>query len=174
MSSIKLVKGSCVEQEVDAIVNATNKFLLSGSGVCGEIFRKAGYFELSDACKKVPTPLSVGDAIVTPAFNIKNCKCIIHAVGPDFGRTPDAFLDLKNAYYNSLVLLRKINLHTISFPLISSGIYAGDLENPAIVSAKMCLDAYKEFINTFYDYDIEVLLCAYSDNEYESIKGLFN
>lgn len=67
---------------------------------------------------------------------MKNAKHIIHAVGPDFGRTPKAFLELFNAYYNSLVLLKDNGLHSISFPLISSGIFGaiflipqGNLQN---------------------------------------------
>ena len=33
MSSIKLVNASCVDQNVDAIVNAANRYLMSGAGV---------------------------------------------------------------------------------------------------------------------------------------------
>lgn len=33
------------------------------------------------------------DAVITPSFNMNNAKAIIHAVGPDFGRTPKAFID---------------------------------------------------------------------------------
>ena len=60
-------------------------------GICGVIFKKAGLSELTAACKKHKTPLNDGDAVITPAFNMKNAKAIIHAVGPDFGVTPKAF-----------------------------------------------------------------------------------
>ena len=58
----------------------------------------------------IPTPVKDGNAVITPAFNMKNAKFIIHAVGPDFRQTPNAFLELFNAYYNSLVLLKDNNL----------------------------------------------------------------
>ena len=83
------------------------------------------------------------------------------AVGPDFRQTPNAFLELFNAYYNSLVLLKDNNLRSISFPLISSGIFAGNLPNPAEESAKQCCRAYKKFTKDYPDYDINVMSCAY-------------
>lgn len=170
MSSIKIVNGSCVDQEVDAIVNAANRNLFSGGGICGAIFKKAGYNELTDACSKIKTPLNDGDAVITPAFNITNAKYIIHAVGPNFGVTPNAFQELENAYYNSLIVLKDNNLHSIAFPLISSGIFGGNLDNPLKVSKDMFMKAYNKFINEYKEYNIDVILCAYSTSEYEIIK----
>ena len=173
MSKIELVNGSCVEQNVDAIVNAANKYLMSGSGICGAIFKKAGYEELNEACQKIKTPLKDGDAVITPAFNITNTKFIIHAVGPNFGTTPDAFDKLFDAYYNSLKVLKDNNLHRVAFPLISSGIFGGDLDNPVLVSTMKCLEAYYKFIEDNKEYDINVILCAYTFDEYEEAQKCF-
>ena len=173
MSKLELIKGSCLEEEVDAIVNAANRNLISGGGICGAIYKKAGYEELNAACRKIKTPLKDGEAVITPAFNITNTKYIIHAVGPDFNKTPNAFHELYEAYYNSLELLKENNLHSISFPLISSGIFGYSLENPAEESAKQCIKSYNEFIKNNKNYDIKVLLCAYSEKEYEQIKNCF-
>lgn len=51
LSEIKLVEESAVTQGVDVIVNAANTMLMSGGGICGEIFRRAGYVELNNACR---------------------------------------------------------------------------------------------------------------------------
>ena len=166
MSSILLVNGSCADQEVDAIVNAANRHLLAGGGICGVIFKKAGYEELTNACRETKTPLYDGDAVITPAFNINNAKYIIHAVGPNFNINKNGFDKLFDAYYNSLLVLKDNSLHSISFPLISSGIFAGRLDDPIGVSCKNCIKAYKDFISN-YDYDIKVILCAYSNAEYK-------
>ena len=173
MSKIELINDSCAEQEADAIVNAANKNLWSGSGICGAIFKKAGYEELTEACRNIKTPLKDGDAVITPAFNIINAKYIIHAVGPNFASTPNAFEELFNAYYNSLVLLKDNNLHSISFPLISSGIYGGNLDNPVKESTIQCLKAYNSFINKNKDYDIKVILCAFTEEEYLEAQKAF-
>ena len=60
MSSFKIINASSVNQEVDAIVNAANRGLMNGGGVCGAIFNKAGWKELADACSKYKTPLNDG------------------------------------------------------------------------------------------------------------------
>ena len=173
MSNIKLIHASCVEQEVDAIVNAANRYLEAGGGVCGAIFNKAGYNELTEACQKINTPLDDGEAAITPAFNIKNAKFIIHAVGPNFGTTPNAFDKLFDAYYNSMKLLIENNLHLIAFPLISAGIYGGQLEDPAGESAKQCRLAYEKIVEDNKDYEIDVELCAYTEAEYIEAKKEF-
>ena len=171
MSNITLINASCVEQNVDVIVNAANRFLLSGGGVCGAIFAKAGYAELTETCRKYQVPLQDGDAVITPAFNIKNAKCIIHAVGPDFARVLDGFDKLFDAYYNSLKVLMENRLHSIAFPLISSGIFRGSLENPPAVSTAQCVKAYCKFISDFPGYDIDVFLCAFTTEEFTLAKS---
>ena len=106
-----------------------------------------------------------------------NAKAIIHAVGPNFAITPKAFKELFDAYYNSLVVMKDNGYHSISFPLISSGIFGGNLDNPVVESTKQCLRAYKKFVSDFPDYDIDVKRCAFTASEmkeatkeYERIK----
>ena len=166
---IELIKGSCANQVADAIVNAANSGLWEGSGICGVIFKKAGSAELAKACSKYDTPLSDGSAVITPAFKLTNAKAIIHAVGPDFRMTPKAFAKLRDAYYNSLVVLKDNGYHTISFPLISAGIFGGALGDKApAVSAKQCCIAYKDFEKDYPDYWVDVFLCAFSQKEYDA------
>lgn len=174
MSTLKLINDSSVDQQVDAIVNAANKHLLGGNGVCGAIFKKAGYDELTEYCSKIKTPLQDGEAVITPAFNIENAKYIIHAVGPNFSLKPESFDYLLNAYYNSLIVLRDNNLHSISFPLISSGIYGGKLPNPAATSTEQCIKAYNKFKEDNPEYNIDVLLCAFTEKEYLSSLEVYN
>ncbi len=173
MSKIELLHASCAEQTVDAIVNAANGGLWAGGGICGVIFRKAGMAELSAACAKYQTPLADGSAVITPSFRLENAKAIIHAVGPNFAHTPHAFSALFDAYYNSLTVLRENGYHSISFPLISSGIFGGDLADPAGESAKQCLRAYRQFVADYPDYEIDVKLCAFSGEQMASAKRQF-
>ena len=171
MSKIEIINASCTDQVVDAVVNAANSGLWEGGGICGVIFKKAGSRELQAACKEFATPLKDGDAVITPAFNMKNAKAIIHAVGPDFLLTPNAFKELFEAYYNSLKVLKDNGYHSISFPLISAGIFGGNLEHPAAESAKQCLRAFKKFTEDYPDYEVDVKLCAFSAAEMAEASG---
>ena len=174
MSRIQLINGSSVTQKADAIVNAANRYLAAGGGVCGAIFSMAGMQELTAACSKIKTPLRDGEVAITPAFNITSARYIIHAVGPNFAVTPTAFKELYMAYYNSLLELKNNDLHSISFPLISSGIFGGDLPDPAGESTKQCIRAYKSFVKEYPDYDIDVKLCAFSPREMQSASSVFS
>ena len=174
MSEITLLNTSCADQHVDAVVNAANSGLWAGGGICGVIFRKAGLGALTAACKQYKTPLKDGSAVITPAFNMTNAKCIIHAVGPNFSVTPKAFKELFDAYYNSLHVLMESGLHSVSFPLISSGIFGGNLINPVAESTKQCCRAYLKFVADYPDYDVDVKLCAFSQKEMYDAQIVFN
>ena len=168
MSRIDLINGSCADQKVDAVVNAANSGLWAGGGICGVIFDRAGVAQLTAACGEYKTPLNDGDAVITPAFRLTNAKSIIHAVGPNFAVTPNAFDKLFDAYYNSLAVLKENGYHSISFPLISSGIFGGSLDNPAAESAKQCLKAYRKFTDENPDYEVDVKLCAFTASEMQA------
>ena len=94
MRTIQIQKISITELAVDAIINAANDGLWAGGGVCGAIFKAAGYEQLQEACKKIGH-CDTGSAVITPGFNLK-AKYIIHAVGPRWidGKHKEHLFDL--------------------------------------------------------------------------------
>ena len=70
-------------------------------------------------------------------------------------------------------MLMDNGLHSISFPLISSGIFGGSLDNPVAESTKQCCRAYKKFTSDYPDYDVEVKLCAFSQKEVHEAGKVF-
>ena len=66
-STIEVRKIDITELDVDAIVNAANRYLEEGGGVCGAIFQKAGSDELREACSQIGG-CETGSAVITPGF----------------------------------------------------------------------------------------------------------
>jgi O-acetyl-ADP-ribose deacetylase (regulator of RNase III) len=143
-STIELVQGDIVGQDVDAIVNAANSSLLGGGGVDGAIHRAAGPDLLAE-CRtlgRCPT----GEARITRGYRLK-ARHVIHAVGPVYrGHAQDAEL-LANAYRNSLRLALEHGLKSVAFPAISTGIYGypiGQAAPIALQTAKRYLERHPE------------------------------
>lgn len=126
--SIEIVKCDITDMEVDAIVNAANTSLLRGGGVCGAIFKKAG-FDLDKECKQIGH-CNTGEAVITNGYNLK-AKYIIHTVAPiwnDYRNKDNREKLLKSCYYNVFKLAIENNIKTIAIPCIGMGIYGCPIE----------------------------------------------
>ena len=158
MSSISIQKTSITRLEVDAVVNAANSRLQNGGGVCGAIFQAAGAAELQAACNKIGK-CSTGNAVITPGFRLP-AKYVIHAVGPIWngGAYNEAQL-LYSAYKQSLRVAKENGLHSIAFPLISSGIYG----YPKDGAWERALLSCKDFIEANKDYQIDIIFAVLDD-----------
>lgn len=143
MGRITIVTGDITNQpDVDVIVNAANAQLRGGSGVCGAIFKAAGWDRMQESCNEhlpdangVRCP--VGECRTTPAHDLPN-KAVIHAVGPIYNPEPlyphQNVIELGNAYVSSIMAAGRIGHRSIAFPAISCGIYGYPLEEAARVA----------------------------------------
>ncbi|WP_201328498.1 O-acetyl-ADP-ribose deacetylase [Thermotomaculum hydrothermale] len=139
--TLRLVKGDITKERVDAIVNAANRQLLPGGGVCGAIHRAAGE-GLAKECREIGF-CDTGEAVITNGYNLPT-NYVIHTVGPVYsGREEDAKY-LSNCYKNSLKLAVKNNLKSIAFPSISTGIFGYPVREASNVALKTIIDFLKE------------------------------
>ena len=76
MSTIEIKKIGITDLDTDAIVNAANDGLWAGGGVCGAIFKAAGYEQLQAACYRIGH-CDTGSAVITPGFKLKAKYIII-------------------------------------------------------------------------------------------------
>ena len=155
MSKIRIEKVSITDASTDCIVNAANEQLMGGSGVCGAIFKAAGWNQLQNACNAIGH-CDTGSAVITPAFNLK-AKYIIHAVGPVWhdGKQKEP-QKLYGCYKASLDLAKKNGCHSIAFPLISAGIFG----YPKDKAWRKAIQACNDFIQKNPDYDIDILFAV--------------
>ncbi len=158
MNSITIQKVDLTRLAADAIVNAAHEGLWEGGGVCGAIFRVAGSRKLTEACSAIGH-CDTGSAVITPGFDLP-AKYIIHAVGPIWhGGTRGEPEQLYGAYQSSLALAREHGLHSIGFPLISSGIFGYPKEDAWRTAIKACRD----FFSACPYADIAVTFCVLDD-----------
>jgi O-acetyl-ADP-ribose deacetylase (regulator of RNase III) len=123
-----VVRGDLLGEPVEAIVNAANGRLAHGGGIAGIISRAAGpaLQEESDRIARERGPFPAGSAVVTGAGKLP-FKGVIHAIGPRHGEG-DEEAKLTRALAAAFDCARQHGWNAISFPAVSSGIFAVPLD----------------------------------------------
>nr|WP_314494545.1 O-acetyl-ADP-ribose deacetylase [uncultured Chryseobacterium sp.] len=161
--AIELIKGDITGIYTDVIVNAANSSLLGGGGVDGAIHR-AGGSEILKECRAIRNrqgKCKTGEAVVTTAGNLP-AKYVIHTVGPVWNNDEETCSKLlANCYRNSLKLAESLDVKTISFPNISTGVY----RFPKELAAKIAIREVKNFESEI----IKEVIFVFFDDENEKI-----
>lgn len=124
---VRLYVGDLTDHAVDAIVNAANRSLLGGGGVDGAIHQRGGPAIL-EACRALrhdlwPGGLPTGKVAITLGGELP-ARHVIHTVGPIYGQHGGAEATLlADCYRNAIELAISLDLKTIAFPAISTGVY---------------------------------------------------
>lgn len=172
--SIKLVQGDITKQDVDCIVNAANRELRGGKGVCGAIYDAAGRAELQAETTPLG-PISTGSAVHSGAGKLTvygadsepdGIKGIIHAVGPIYQGGLDGEAELlAAAYRNSLILARQYGYKSIAFPCISTGVYGF----PRALATKIAVATVVEYLTQ--NPGLTVVFCAFETDDYNLLES---
>lgn len=120
---LEIVRNDITKMNVDAIVNSTNSALIpGGTGVDASIHSAAGP-ELAGALEKIGyCPL--GGAVYTDAFDIRQCRYIIHTAGPVFEDGESGEREILESCYSSVLnVASKLGCRTVAVPILSSGAY---------------------------------------------------
>ena len=165
MAIIKLIKGDITVSDTDAIVNAANSSLLGGGGVDGAIHRKGGPQILEEciAIRNRQGGCKTGEAVYTSGGFLP-CRYVIHTVGPIWngGNKKEREL-LKNCYYNSLRIANELNVASIAFPNISTGIY----HFPKQEAAEIAIQTVQEFLKTENKTIQALIFVCFDEENYE-------
>lgn len=164
---IELIKADITKIKSDAIVNAANSSLLGGGGVDGAIHRVGGNAILEE-CKQIRNKqgkCKTGEAVVTTAGNLP-AKYVIHTIGPIWNNDEEKCSQLlANCYRNSLKLAESLNVKTISFPNISTGVY----RFPKELASKIAIQEVKNFRSDVVEKVIFVCFDEENEEIYEKL-----
>lgn len=138
---IEIVQGDITQQtDIDAIVNAANTDLALGAGVAGAIRQRGG--DEIDREARAQGPIRLGEAIATCAGRLSN-KYVIHAAAmgyrPEDERIPKRPGSLSSAAIiaeatrNSLRRAGELELESIAFPALATGVAAFPIDECAVV-----------------------------------------
>jgi len=160
----EIVRNDITNMRVDAIVNTTNPRPTIGFGVDAGIHEKAGP-ELLAARLKIGR-IRVGDAAITPAFNL-GARYVIHTVGPVWrGGVESEEKFLRSCYERSLALAKKHNCRSVAFPLIAAGNYGF----PPSLALQIAMDAIGKFL---MKNEMQVYLVVFDREAFQLSEKLF-
>lgn len=169
---VHIVAGDITGFDGDVIVNACNPVMLGGGGVDGAIHRAAG-FGLYNLCAAVfededGIRCPVGQVRPTPAGKLP-CKWVFHTTGPIFkiqrniGPGESQFGDpepeniLRGCFSKAGALAKAMDLKSIAFPAISTGVYGCPQETCAEIAAEWVSGCGDSLDVTFYIFPAEHL-----------------
>jgi len=106
---------------MDAIINSTNKYMTYGSGICGQIYRKAGREELEEYCRNnFKENMRVNEVRVTKGFNLG--IDIIHICCPKAYESKKPLKELLESYENIFKIAKKKGYKNIISVSLGTGI----------------------------------------------------
>jgi Ca-activated chloride channel family protein len=126
--------GGISQQNVEAIVNSTDRHL-SNQGTISRAIHQAAGPELLQACLKL-NECAAGEAKITPGFQLP-AKWVIHTVCPPWrgGKHREEEL-LAQCYRSCLELAAAQGIHSIAFPALGTGGLGFPVERAARVTIK--------------------------------------
>ena len=106
---------------MDAIVNAANKYMINGSGICGAIYNSAGT-ELINYCKNTfDKDMENNEVRITPGFNLP--MDIIHVLAPKAYEESDPINELLKGYKNLLDTISNSKYKKVLLCSLGTGIH---------------------------------------------------
>jgi O-acetyl-ADP-ribose deacetylase (regulator of RNase III) len=162
-TTIEVVQGSVLEQDVEAIVNAANTAMRGGGGVDGAIHRAAGRGLMAELERAAPNGAKTGTAVLTGGHHLKQ-SYIIHTPGPVWKGGGSQEADkLASCYRSCLVVADQQGLTSLAFCSISTGIYGYPLSQ----AAPLAVETVTEYLHAHPETSLtRIVFAMYQALEY--------
>ena len=152
--------------KAEAIVDPTDNFL-SGSGGTDKIIHSLAGPDLEVELMEIGF-IEDGEAVLTNAYGLNNCKYIIHTAGPRWidGKHQEEEI-LASCYENCLKLAKEKKLDSIAFPLIASGSFSF----PKGRALRIASDTITSFL---LENEMDVSLLVYDKESFDTASKLYS
>ena len=162
--SFYIVKGSILDQKVDAIVVPSQPSLRLEGVVGGQVKDACGK-ELLLELKQYKN-INISECVIANSYN-KTFKKVILVANPkwDGGKHNEEY-NLQQSYLSCMEKAQDFGLNSIAFPLLSVGAY----EFPKRKAIEIAIQTITDFIE--YE-ELDVLLVVYSESIFKTYKDLF-
>lgn len=163
-TDVTVVRGSVLDQDVDAIVNAANTGMRGGGGVDGAIHRAAGPALMQELEQVAPNGARTGTAVLTHGHRLKQ-PWIIHTPGPVWrgGARGEREL-LASCYRACLEAAEQKGLESVAFCSISTGVYGFPLEK----AAPIALATIRDYLEAHPETSLRrIVLAMYQQSEFD-------
>ena len=164
-TTVTVIKGNMLRQDVDAVVNAANEGMRGGAGIDGRIHEMAGKDLLAELTIVAPKGAKTGTAVITGGHGLSQ-PYIIHTPGPrwNHGKSGEAEL-LASSYHSCLERAEEKKLTSIAFCSLSTGIFGYPLDKAAPIAVKTVQD----YLDAHTDTSLERIIFAMrGKEEYEA------
>ena len=167
---LELHQGDITVVNADAIVNAANAYLEHGGGVAEAISLYGGPSIQKESYEWVRQHglVTHDKPAYTTAGNL-DFKYVIHAVGP-LGNEENGDEKLKIAVFCSLEMAASLNLSSIAFPAISTGIFGFPKDRAARIFMRTINDFFLKYPDTKID---TVMIVLYDDLSFKIFSAAF-
>lgn len=163
---LTLIHGDLTAQKVDAIVNAANPRLRHAGGVAAIILRRGGP-EINRESRdwlRTHGPVSHEEPAYTTGGELA-CRYIIHAVGPTWGGRGDEDEKLALAVIGSLHRAEELELVSMAFSAISTGIFGF----PQKRAAQVFFQTFQQYFEDHPESPLtDVRMVVYDENTTEA------
>lgn len=164
--AFKIVRNDITKMNTEAIVNTANDHATVGTGCDSAVYKAAGYDELLAYRTEKIGFVPEGDAFITPGFKLQ-AKYIIHAVSPLYmGGNEGEEEKLRSCYRKSLQLAKENEIHSIAFPLISTGGFGYPKEE----GMRIAVDEINAFL---LNNEMDIFLVVFDDRAKSLGKRIF-
>jgi O-acetyl-ADP-ribose deacetylase (regulator of RNase III) len=168
-TTIEVVRGSVLDQNVDAIVNAANTGMRGGGGVDGAIHRAAGPGLLQELKQVAPSGAATGTAVLTRGHNLQQ-PYIIHTPGPVWSTQNAAECEklLRSCYRLCLETAEEKQLQSLAFCSISTGVYGYPIEQ----AAPAAVETVTEYLKSQPQTSLRAIIFAmFGEQEYQTFQA---